>query len=164
MIAHLFARTVRASSRHLLDRRPDRPFFSNQMIFQPQAAGYRDDDGIVKLISSNGAKISARYLVNPKATFTILFSHGNAEDIGDDERLFHPLLQAGLASRISDGALRRFPTLLTLDSGIVALVSPLDASACELHRQKLKAIQPIQASCQPNMAVHSGVPHSNWFP
>jgi abhydrolase domain-containing protein 17 len=72
-------------------------FFSNQMIFQPQASGYRDDDGIVKLISSNGAKISAKYLVNPKATFTILFSHGNAEDIGDDEVFLEGIHAAGFS-------------------------------------------------------------------
>jgi len=62
-------------------------FFSDQMIFQPQPAGYRDHSSILKLASSNGAKISATYLANPDAIFTILFSHGNAEDIGDDQAL-----------------------------------------------------------------------------
>jgi hypothetical protein len=62
-------------------------FLSNQIIFQPQQAGYRDQPGILKLASSDGAKISATYLANPNAIFTILFSHGNAEDIGDDQVL-----------------------------------------------------------------------------
>lgn len=72
-------------------------FFSNRMIFQPQAAGYRDGDGIIKLTSSNGAKVSARYLTNPKGTFTILFSHGNAEDIGDDEMFLEGIRAAGFS-------------------------------------------------------------------
>jgi len=72
-------------------------FFSNQMIFQPRRAGYRDDDGIIKLTSSNGAKISATYLANPASTFTILFSHGNAEDIGDDEIFLEGIRGAGFS-------------------------------------------------------------------
>jgi abhydrolase domain-containing protein 17 len=72
-------------------------FFSEQMIFQPQRAGYRDNDGILKLTSSDGAKISAIYLANPGATYTILFSHGNAEDIGDDQALLDRIRAAGFA-------------------------------------------------------------------
>ena len=72
-------------------------FFSDQLIFQPQRAGYRDHAEILKLTSSDGAKISARYLPNPTATFTILFSHGNAEDIGDVEPLTEVLRSAGFA-------------------------------------------------------------------
>jgi len=71
--------------------------FSDQMIFQPQQAGYRDHSGILKLASSDGAKISAIYLANPDAIFTILFSHGNAEDIGDDQELLERIRAAGFA-------------------------------------------------------------------
>jgi len=71
--------------------------FSDQMIFQPQQAGYRDHSGILKLASSDGAKISATYLANPDAIFTILFSHGNAEDIGDDQELLERIRAAGFA-------------------------------------------------------------------
>jgi fermentation-respiration switch protein FrsA (DUF1100 family) len=67
------------------------------MIFQPQPAGYRDDDAIIKLTSLNGAKISAKLLANPKAAFTILFSHGNAEDIGDDEMFLEGIRAAGFS-------------------------------------------------------------------
>src|SRR5215470_19007781 len=70
---------------------------SNRMIFQPQPSGYRDDNEIVKIKSTNGAKISARYLSNPNATLTILFSHGNAEDIGDDEILLEGLRSIGFS-------------------------------------------------------------------
>lgn len=67
------------------------------MIFQPQRAGYGDNAEILKLNSSDGARISARYLAIPNATFTILFSHGNAEDIGDVEPLMEVMRSAGFA-------------------------------------------------------------------
>jgi alpha-beta hydrolase superfamily lysophospholipase len=72
-------------------------FFSDRMIFQPQHAGYRDQPGILKLTSSSGVKISATYLSNPEAIFTVLFSHGNAEDIGDDQQLLERIKAAGFA-------------------------------------------------------------------
>ena len=72
-------------------------FFSDQLIFHPQQAGYRDNPGILKLASSDGARISATYLANPDATFTVLFSHGNAEDIGDDQALLEQIRAAGFA-------------------------------------------------------------------
>ncbi|MCF7847399.1 MAG: alpha/beta hydrolase [Kiritimatiellales bacterium] len=52
------------------------------MIFQPQSASYTDGDRILKLTASDGEKISAVFLENPQARYTILHSHGNAEDIG----------------------------------------------------------------------------------
>jgi hypothetical protein len=70
-------------------------FFSEQLIFQPQPAGYRDSAAILKLPSSGGVKISATYLANPAATFTVLFSHGNAEDIGYDVPLLEQIRDAG---------------------------------------------------------------------
>jgi fermentation-respiration switch protein FrsA (DUF1100 family) len=72
-------------------------FFSDQIIFQPPRAGYKDRPGILKLASSDGAKISATYLANPDAVFTILFSHGNAEDIGHDQALLERIRAAGFA-------------------------------------------------------------------
>jgi alpha-beta hydrolase superfamily lysophospholipase len=72
-------------------------FFSDRMIFQPQQPGYRDQPSILKLTSSDGAKISATYLPNPEANFTVLFSHGNAEDIGDDKPLLELIRAAGFA-------------------------------------------------------------------
>lgn len=58
-------------------------FFSNSLIFQPQPASYSDHSQILKLTSANGVKISAIYLANKSAKYTILYSHGNAEDLGD---------------------------------------------------------------------------------
>ena len=56
--------------------------FAERMIFLPPVTDYRDTSATVKLRSRDGVEISAVYLRNPQATHTILFSHGNAEDLG----------------------------------------------------------------------------------
>jgi abhydrolase domain-containing protein 17 len=56
--------------------------FAERMIFLPPVTEYRDTSSTVKLRSRDGVEISAVYLANPQATHTILFSHGNAEDLG----------------------------------------------------------------------------------
>ncbi|MBD1899174.1 MULTISPECIES: alpha/beta hydrolase [Cyanophyceae] len=58
-------------------------FFSDRMIFVPQPSSYRDSNEILKLTTADGVQISAAYLPNPNATYTILYSHGNAEDLFD---------------------------------------------------------------------------------
>ena len=55
----------------------------DKFVFCPHAASYPDDSSILKLTTRNGVRISAMYLPNPSARFTILFSHGNGEDLGD---------------------------------------------------------------------------------
>ena len=72
-------------------------FSSERLIFQPQPPGYRDSAAILKLTSSDGAKISAIYLPNPAATFTVLFSHGNAEDVGYVAPLLEQIRGAGFS-------------------------------------------------------------------
>jgi fermentation-respiration switch protein FrsA (DUF1100 family) len=57
-------------------------FFSNHAIFLPQPSDYKDGPDVLKLRSANGNLISALYLPNPSARFTLLVSHGNAEDLG----------------------------------------------------------------------------------
>jgi fermentation-respiration switch protein FrsA (DUF1100 family) len=57
-------------------------FCAEKIIFQPQPSSYRDTNQIIKFDSGDGVKISAIYLPNPNARYTILYSHGNAEDIG----------------------------------------------------------------------------------
>jgi fermentation-respiration switch protein FrsA (DUF1100 family) len=58
-------------------------FLSDSMMFQPRPSSYRDGPEILKLPSSDGSVVSARLLENRNACFTVLFSHGNAEDLGD---------------------------------------------------------------------------------
>ena len=55
---------------------------SDRMIFLPPAPTYRDTADILKVPTSGGERIAAIYLPNPAATYTVLFSHGNAEDLG----------------------------------------------------------------------------------
>jgi fermentation-respiration switch protein FrsA (DUF1100 family) len=91
--------------------------FSDKLLFQPQTSTYRDKDlvdaarglgianaRVLKIHSSrydNGkhevepATITALYLPNPDARFTLLFSHGNAEDIGADLPLLDIYRRAG---------------------------------------------------------------------
>lgn len=57
-------------------------FFSDRQIFQPPIASYQDARPFIKLQTRNGNQIAAVYLPNPTAKYTILYSHGNAEDLG----------------------------------------------------------------------------------
>ncbi|MEB3341522.1 alpha/beta hydrolase [Okeania sp.] len=60
-------------------------FFSDQLIFLPRPSSYQDNPDFVKLDSGNKVQITAIYLPFPKlpkAKYTILYSHGNAEDLG----------------------------------------------------------------------------------
>jgi fermentation-respiration switch protein FrsA (DUF1100 family) len=72
-------------------------FFSDRMIFLPQPSTYQDNNQILKLTTKDGVKISAVYLPNPQAKFTILYSHGNAEDLGDSLIILEELRNLGFA-------------------------------------------------------------------
>jgi fermentation-respiration switch protein FrsA (DUF1100 family) len=71
--------------------------FADKLIFQPQLSFYRDNNEIIKLITPNGDKISARFFQNSAAEYTIIFSHGNAEDIGTAAFFLEELRNAGFA-------------------------------------------------------------------
>lgn len=70
-------------------------FTADRKIFLPQPSSYTDDKTIIKLAVPSGEKISARYLLNPKASSTILYIHGNAEDLGDIESALEMIRDAG---------------------------------------------------------------------
>lgn len=72
-------------------------FFTDRIIFLPQPSSYEDSNRILKLTTKDGAKISAVYLPNPQAKFTILYSHGNAEDLGDIQFVLEELRSLGFA-------------------------------------------------------------------
>lgn len=72
-------------------------FFSDRMIFLPQPSTYQDNNQILKLTTKDGVKISAVYLPNPQAKFTILYSHGNAEDLGEISPILAELRNLGFA-------------------------------------------------------------------
>jgi abhydrolase domain-containing protein 17 len=76
--------------------------FPNKLLFRPQHASYTDDSSIIKLTTSDGETISAKFYENEAAHFTILFSHGNAEDIGDNEIFISHLRDSGFAVLVYD--------------------------------------------------------------
>jgi fermentation-respiration switch protein FrsA (DUF1100 family) len=57
--------------------------YSGGMLFHPPASSYIDESNIIKIDVADSEQISALYLSNPEAEFTILYSHGNAEDLGE---------------------------------------------------------------------------------
>ena len=70
-------------------------FFADRVIFRPPAASYQDDADVIKLKPAIGETIAARYYANQQAEYTILFSHGNAEDVGLIEPFIRRLRDAG---------------------------------------------------------------------
>jgi len=56
--------------------------FPEHFIFPVPPSSYSDTPTVLKIKTKNGVTLSAIYLSNPKAKYTILVSHGNAEDIG----------------------------------------------------------------------------------
>ncbi|MGH9668805.1 MAG: alpha/beta hydrolase [Terriglobales bacterium] len=72
-------------------------FFADRLVFQPHAASYRDDHRFVRVAAADGIRLTALYLPNPQARYTLLFSHGNAEDLGDNLDFLEGLQQAGFA-------------------------------------------------------------------
>lgn len=71
--------------------------FSDYLIFRPHPSSYSDSSAILKLTTRDGTRISAVYFPNPAARYTVLFSHGNAEDIGDDSDYFKEYAARGFS-------------------------------------------------------------------
>jgi fermentation-respiration switch protein FrsA (DUF1100 family) len=73
--------------------------FSGRMIFwgQSRQSSYRDGPEILKIKTKNGAEISALFLAAPNSEFTILYSHGNSEDIGDIRKVLETFRDKGFS-------------------------------------------------------------------
>jgi hypothetical protein len=71
--------------------------FGDRIIFMPPAPGYANDDSVIMIESQPGIKIAAMYFPNDKANYTILFTHGNAEDIGTNDQFFGMLVDNGFS-------------------------------------------------------------------
>ncbi|MEI6891952.1 MAG: alpha/beta hydrolase [Pontiella sp.] len=54
---------------------------SDRLLFQPQPPGYLHLPHEVRIPTTDGETLNAVYLQNPEAEFTLLFSHGNGEDL-----------------------------------------------------------------------------------
>ncbi|MFC1601215.1 alpha/beta hydrolase [Candidatus Sumerlaeota bacterium] len=57
--------------------------WSDRLIFQPQPSSYTDAPELFKVNTADGQTMTAVYLVDPQAHYTILYNHANAVDLGD---------------------------------------------------------------------------------
>jgi abhydrolase domain-containing protein 17 len=69
-------------------------FRADSMIFLPQSATYKDRD-VLKIPVTAQENLSAIYLPNLKAKYTLVYIHGNAEDLGDILPLMNELKSWG---------------------------------------------------------------------
>ncbi|MGB3532799.1 MAG: alpha/beta hydrolase [Microcoleaceae cyanobacterium] len=72
-------------------------FFADKMIFLPSPSSYAESEDILKIPTVNNNKIAALYLPNAEANYTILYAHGNAEDIGQIKFHLQQLYQNGFS-------------------------------------------------------------------
>ena len=67
-------------------------FASDRLIFLPPASSYaRGELPIILVPTRDGARIAALHLPNDTAAYTVLYSHGNAEDVGHLVDLFEAM-------------------------------------------------------------------------
>src|SRR3989454_7716399 len=76
--------------------------YADRMIFLPPSPTYRDTAEIVKIRTADGPRIAALYVANPEARYTLLYSHGNAEDLGVVRPILPVLTQLGFAVLVYD--------------------------------------------------------------
>jgi len=72
-------------------------FVSDRLIFHPPMPSYRAGRLPIVMVPTAGGSIATLYLPNPRATITVLFAHGNAEDLGHDVPWLEELRRAGFA-------------------------------------------------------------------
>lgn len=72
-------------------------FFADSKIFLPQPSSYQDTKEIIKLTTDDSIQLSAVYLPNPASNYTILYVHGNAEDLGDIQPVLAKLKSIGFS-------------------------------------------------------------------
>lgn len=66
---------------------------ANRLVFVPHPPGYAVGAPYQQLKMGSGELVTIRHLENPDATYTVLYSHGNGEDLGDIE----PVMQEWVA-------------------------------------------------------------------
>lgn len=57
--------------------------YADSLLFQPGPSSYADSARILKIPAGDGTPLSAVHLVAPEARLTVLYFHGNAEDLGN---------------------------------------------------------------------------------
>ncbi|HEU0016372.1 MAG TPA: alpha/beta hydrolase, partial [Longimicrobium sp.] len=69
--------------------------FAERLIFLPPPAGYARSAEVLMLPRAEGGAVAAVHLPNPSARYTVLFSHGNAEDISHGRAHLERLRKTG---------------------------------------------------------------------
>ena len=72
-------------------------FFSERLIFQHPPSSQSDSIEVIKVSSANGVKISTVHFPNLQAKYTILYSHGNAENLDGILWLLQEIRDSGFA-------------------------------------------------------------------
>jgi len=156
------------------------------ILFQPRMTGYDTTlPGYVGIPAPDGVTIAAVYLPNPAAKYTLLYFHGNAEDLGElHERLVdlqkHGFAVVGFDSRgygLTPGEPREAAlyadTAVVYDYVVNKLGVPADriiaygfslgaGGAVELAKRKRVAGLVIQAGFVSAYRVVTGVPLLPW--
>jgi abhydrolase domain-containing protein 17 len=71
-------------------------FFADSKIFLPPPTSYQPSAELRQFIS-HGTPLTALYLPNPKAQYTILYNHGNAEDLGQIRPVLEDIRRSGFS-------------------------------------------------------------------
>jgi fermentation-respiration switch protein FrsA (DUF1100 family) len=70
---------------------------SDRMLFQPPLPSYRAGQLPIVVVPTEGASIATLHLPNPSAAVTVLYAHGNAEDLGQVAPFLEELRNTGFA-------------------------------------------------------------------
>ena len=73
------------------------PSVAERMLFPQPPIKYELTADYVRLTTPDGVKLAARYWPNPGAKYTLLYLHGNYEDLGSIGEYMPGFLQAGYA-------------------------------------------------------------------
>ena len=72
-------------------------FVSDRMIFLPPSPSYRAGQLPIVMVAAEGGSIATLHLPNPGAAVTVLYAHGNAEDLGQLAPWLEEMRRAGFA-------------------------------------------------------------------
>jgi len=72
-------------------------FLADRLMFHPETSPPWTTEFPIKVRAADGVTIPAVHLPNPQARYTVLFSHGNAEDIRDVAPQLNQIREAGFA-------------------------------------------------------------------
>jgi len=101
---------------------------------------HRENVDVLKLPTRRGHEIVAMYVRNPMATMTLLYSHGNAADLGQMYELFVELsvhLRVNLMGYWALGFAGM--TILVMDNPLGSPVNTIHTQTLRLHINVLKS-------------------------